>query len=207
MRVDNPEGTAKADGREAEPDLSGVEERAPEPQRRGRKTAVDMVRSLGLVLVIVLLLVAITWRARPDPVRVVDYRAATESARLQIDWPVLSPTALTQDWRSTSARVERAADGSIEWYVGMVTPTDRFASVAQSDVERTPAIRKYIADRTFAGVESGEATIAGVTWRRFVTDDEQTRSLVRTDRGVTVVVSGTAEWDELATFAASLRAG
>jgi hypothetical protein len=179
----------------------------PQARRRGRQTAFDMVRSLGLVLLFVAVLLAVTWRAKPDPVRVVDYKAATASARLQIDWPVLSPTGLPDAWRATSARIDLGADDAIEWYVGMVTPSDQFASVAQSDVKGGTALRKYIADRTEGAVESGTSTVAGTSWRRFVSDDQTTRSLVRSDKGVTIVVTGTTGWDELSTFVGSLRSG
>ena len=179
----------------------------PQARRRSRQTAFDMVRSLGLVLLFVAVLLAVTWRAKPDPVRVVDYKAATASARLQIDWPVLSPTGLPDAWRATSARIDLGADDAIEWYVGMVTPSDQFASVAQSDVKGGTALRKYIADRTEGAVESGTSTVAGTSWRRFVSDDQTTRSLVRSDKGVTIVVTGTTGWDELSTFVGSLRSG
>ena len=179
----------------------------PVARRRGRETAFDMVRSLGLVFLFVAVLLAITWRAKPDPIHVVDYNGATASARLQIDWPVLSPTGLPDAWRATSARIDRGADGAIEWYVGMVTPSDQFASIAQSDVKGGAALRKYVADRTEGAVESGTSTVAGTPWRRFVSGDEKTRSLVRSDNGVTIVVTGTTGWDELTTFVGSLRSG
>ncbi len=196
------------DAEAAQPSPEPVESNVPPaPKRRGRETPFDMIRSLGLVLLVALALLAVTWRAKPDPVRVVDLKSATSAARFQVDWPVLSPEGLTDNWRATSARLSAADGGAIEWYVGMVTPTENFASVAQSDPTGRTAVTKFVSDRTLQGVESGTSIVGGTTWRRFVSDDGRTRSLVRSDGGVTIVVSGTSEWAELNSFVTALRAG
>jgi uncharacterized protein DUF4245 len=51
----------------------------------------------------------------------------------------------------------------------------------------------------------GSRQVAGATWAEYHREDKRQRSLVRLLPGVTLVVTGTASFDELAVLAASLR--
>jgi len=75
--------------------------------------------------------------------------------------------------------------------VGFVTPSDAYAQLGQSDTESAA----YITEQTSDGV----VVSVGGPWQRYEAGD--TRSLVRVIDGVTIVVSGTADWNELTTLA------
>jgi hypothetical protein len=49
--------------------------------------------------------------------------------------------------------------------------------------------------------------VEGTTWRRLEGGSPEERALVRTERGVTTMVAGSASWAELEELAATLRAG
>ena len=158
-----------------------------------------MVRSLAVVLVVVGVIVAFNVVQQPDEVvRQVDYPAALAEARLQAAYDVLDPEPLPAGWRVTSARTDAAGDG-VHWHVGMVTSSEEYAALEQSDGDPDALL-----DEIVAGARSaGRVRVAGEAWRRLVGGEPEGRALVRTDNGVTVLVAGSATWRELRELAAS----
>jgi hypothetical protein len=161
-----------------------------------------MVRSLAVVLAIVGVIVGINLAGRPTPdTQAVNYRDAVVAARQTASYDVLAPVSLPPGWRATSARTDTEG-GVVEWHLGLVTASEEYAAVEQSD--RRPA--RVFVDRFAEGARpAGEEDVSGVAWRRVEGGDPEPRALVRTDDGVTVVVAGSASWAELADLAASLR--
>ena len=168
---------------------------------RGRKTVADMVRSLALVLVLVGVIVAFNVAEQPDKVvQRVDYPAALAEAQAVATYDVLGPDPLPAGWRVTSARTERSG-GGVGWHVGLVTSTEEYAAVEQSDGDR-----RALLDTVAAGARpAGSVDVAGQSWQRLEGGDPEERALVRTEGGVTTMVAGSAPWAQLRTLAASLR--
>ena len=166
------------------------------PNARLRQTVRDMVISLAVVLASIAVIMAITWRPTPDPVRVIDPTPALVQARAEADYPILYPAGLDAAWRPTSARWEitPASAPDPAWHVGFVTPDDAYAQLGQS-VTEDPS---YVADQIGAAEPAGEWE----GWIRYDSIDQ--RALVRVDSGVTVVVSGTAPWPTLQVLAERL---
>lgn len=166
------------------------------PNARLRQTVRDMVISLVVVLAAIGVILALTWRPAPDPVRVIDPAPALTLARAQADYPVVYPADLDAGWRPTSARWELtpASMPDPAWHVGFVTPDDAYAQLGQSATEN-PA---YLASQVGRGQPSGEW--AG--WQTYESAGQ--RALVSIVDGVTVVVSGTAEWPTLQALAERL---
>lgn len=160
-----------------------------------------MVRSLSLVLVLVGVIVAFNVADQPDPVvQEVDYPSALDGARSQASYDVLGPDPVPDGWRVTSARTERSG-GGVTWHVGLVTDTEEYAGLEQSDGDRGSLL-----DAVVQGARpSGSADVAGQSWRRLTGGDPEPRGLVRTDGGVTTLVAGSAPWDQLEELAAALR--
>lgn len=160
------------------------------PNARLRQTVTDMVRSLALVLGVVAVVLLITLRPQPDPVHVIDPTPTLVAARAQAAYPVLYPAGLDAQWRPTSARwqVTEASMLVPAWHVGFVTPDDAYVQVGQSSTTSAA----YVVEQTSGGQPAGASGI----WQRYDTGNG-TRSLVRVDQGVTIVVSGTAEWNVL----------
>jgi len=160
-----------------------------------------MVLSMGLVLAVVAVALALTWRPLPDPVRVVDPAPVVAQAAAQADFAVQAPVGLPGGWRPTSARwqpTERSGAVPV-LHVGYLTPADAYAQVTQARIDYGP----YLAEQTANGVAIGPQDIANRTWVRM--DSGADRSLVLTEDGVTTVVRGSADWSELTLLAAALR--
>lgn len=166
------------------------------PNARLRQTAGDMVRSLALVLGVVAVILLITWRPSPDPVKVVDPTPVVVQARVEAGYPVLYPAGLGPDWRPTSARWSVTEDSEPQpaWHVGFVTPAGAYAQVGQSATDDPDYVAQQVGVAEPAGEWNG--------WVRY--DAPGQRALVRVQDGVTIVVSGTAEWPEIEKAAAGL---
>lgn len=166
------------------------------PNARLRQTVADMVRSLALVLGAVAVILLITWRPGPDPVKVVDPTPVLVQARVEAGYPVLYPADLTVDWRPTSARwsVTEESEPQPAWHVGFVTPADDYAQLGQSATDDPDYVAQQIGAAEPAGEWNG--------WVRY--DAPGQRALVRVVDGVTIVVSGTADWPEIETVATTL---
>ena len=169
---------------------------------RGRKTVGDMVRSLAVVLVLVGVIVAFNVVQEPDElVPQVDYPAALAEARLQATYDVLDPEPLPAGWRISSARTDASGDG-VHWHVGMVTPSEEYAALEQSDGDRDALLDEVAA----GGRSAGTVQVAGQPWRRLEGGEPEEHALVRAEDGVTVLVAGSASWRELRELAASVSA-
>jgi hypothetical protein len=160
-----------------------------------------MVRSMAVVLAVVALVVVVAWRPHPDPVTVVDPAPIASMAVAQAEFLVAIPRSLPPGWRPTSARWEPTAESGSDpvLHIGYVTPSEQYAQVSQSTAHDGP----YLAEQTARAVRQGQLDVAGTTWETWGGGDR--RSLVRTDGGVTTIVSGSAPWEELAVLAAALR--
>ena len=181
---------------------SDVQERpAPAKKKRGRETAGDMLRSLGVVMVLVLLMWFLAQPPDSDeqPLRTVD--PSGDVAAFQADVPSApAPAGLPMQWRSTSSTL--TADGL---RIGWVTPEGEYAEYAASTLPAADALP----DLTGAKAEQLEPLeVAGQSWERYREADGSV-SFVRS-YGSTLVVVGTkratAGVAELEVLAGSLRA-
>lgn len=178
-------------------------DREARQKKRLRQTVRDMVLSMLVVTGVVVFLVAPwNWRT-PDPVKEVDAAPVIAGAREAFDWPVLAPQDLPATWRATSARVETADDGQPVVVLGWVSPATEYVGLQQSPTK----ITDFVPDVTLKGVQQDDVVLGTLTWTRYVNADETRRSLVRTDAGITYVVTGTGPWDEIEGFTKTLRAG
>ena len=170
-------------------------------KKRGRETAGDMVRSLGLVLVAV---VGIWFLAQPPDsdekeIRVVG--PAGELAVFTADVPAAPvPGTLPAAWRPTSSTI--GGDPS-SLRVGYVTPSEAYAEYAAS----TAPVAEYLPEITGEKARRLEPVeVAGATWQQYE-DEDGSLSLVRSYDAVTVVVGtkrASAPLAELRTLVESL---
>lgn len=169
---------------------------------RLRQTIGNMVWSMLLVLAVVAVILLVTMRARPDAVKVIDYTSELTVARAQAGYPILAPVGLSSDWRATSARwqLTDASSPDKAWHLGFVTPGEQYAQLGESATTNV----NYIPEQTASGKPTTTSQVGGYEWQRYENSTSQ-RSLVRIANGVTIVVTGTADWPLLEEFAASLR--
>ena len=178
-----------------------------EPQPTGRRTRPmrqtvgDMLRSMFVVLAVVAAILIVTWRPKPDPVRVVDIAPALAAAQAAADFTIEVPAVA--DLRPTSARWEPtvASDQAPVWHLGYVTPSEEYLQVVQSQVTDDA----FVQEQTSGGEPGENVTIAGDDWRVYTAPERV--SVVRIEDGVTTIVSGTDALDQVMTAAGSLRAG
>lgn len=174
---------------------------APARAGRGRGSVADMVRSMLLVLAFVGVLVAFNAVQQPDPVlRRVDYPAALDVAQERAGYPLAGPRPLPAGWTVTSARLEPAA-GVVTWHLGMVTRSQSYAAVEQSDGTRAD----LVAAMAEGGRRAGAVVVSGRTWQRLEGGDPHPRALLREDGGVVTMLVGDASWRDLRALAAAVR--
>ena len=178
---------------------------APESgkKKRGRESAGDMIRSLGVVLLIV---VAVWFFAQPPDsdekrgVRVVDPAPQVQQWTSAVPGAP-APRALPEGWRTNHAYYDPDPD---RLRIGNVTPRDTYAEFAAS----TAPAEDYVPEITGAKAKSETIDVDGEPWDLWVQGDGS-RSLVREFGGVTVVVGtlrATASLDELTVLAGSVAA-
>ena len=171
------------------------------PNARLRQTAVDMVRSMAVVLVVVFAIVLLAWRPEPEAVKVVETAPTVALAARDAQFPIVAPSGLAEGWRATSARWEPTEESESEpiLHIGYVTPADQYAQVSVAPV----IAESYLDEQTADGAPTGTQAVGDSTWERW--ESTKRRSLVLIDGSVATVVSGGAEWTELITLAESLE--
>lgn len=169
-----------------------------------------MIRSLAVITLPVLLLTLLFTRNLDDaPVTVVDWRPVLAQARAQAPYPVLAPTNLPPEWRATQVTWVKTGQPFINgdpavrntWQLGFLAPDDTFIGLNQGDSRA----EEFVQDRSRRGLPDGESVIAGKTWRRLVSEDERTRSLVLSEPRVATVVVGDTSFEALESYAGTLR--
>jgi hypothetical protein len=171
---------------------------APAKRKRGRETTLDMLRSLGLVLVPV---VALWFLAQPGSDAEQRIREVDQSGHVSA-WQDATPTAPVPDAPKEWTPTVSAFDGST-LRLGWNTDDDRYAEYAAT----TAGGDRFLDDVVGAAEEQGTVEAGGVEWRRFVEDDGSV-SLVREVDGVTVVVGtlrASVPQEQVATLAATVR--
>lgn len=170
----------------------------------GRGTAADLVRSLGVVIVLALALVALVPRPQGGSGRFADYAATAATAAAAASYEVLAPRPLPTDWTvvhaaSQSDTATGGAHPGVIWRLDARTPQGRFVSLEQSGDAPAPLARRATGQPGLVGV----ARVGGWQWARHAGGGQ--RFLVHEAPGCTTVVAGDASWEELAAFAATLQ--
>lgn len=155
-------------------------------------------------LVVVGLVILITPRRNESAIPHVDYHSDLSGLVAIAPYQVQAPEGLPAQWYSTSTRLSGHAAGPISWHLGFATPGKEYAALEESN--ETPAGAGNFVDRmTSQGHPDGTSQIAGATWDRAFRPDKKQRSLIRRLPGLTLVITGTASYDELGVLAGSLR--
>jgi hypothetical protein len=173
-------------------DTSATPPSPPPKKKRGREDATDMVRSLGLVLLVVIPLwfLAQPGRDAEQELRVVDSSADLDAWTENV--PGAPVPAQLEGWRQTVSDYQRSPAGL---RLGWNTPRDRYAEFAATTGPGEPFVEEIVGGMA----PDGDVDVDGAAWRQY-TEDDGSISLVREFDGVTVVVGtrrATAYLDEL----------
>lgn len=166
---------------------------------KGKQTVWDMVRSLGVIgLVVGGIYLFIPHDEQADPTVTVDYRVEALTARRAAPYPVAAPVGLPAEWRATSVTYERRSANA--WHLGFLDPGRQYVAVEQS----TDTSAKYVGKVTRQARPTGQTQQVGdVAWERW--DGEKYDALVRQEQGHVTVVTGTASFEQLGSMAAALE--
>lgn len=170
----------------------------------GRGSAADLVRSLGVVVVLALALVALVPRPEGGSDRFEDYAAAATAAAAAASYDVLVPRPLPAGWSvvRTGSQAEAASgqtNPGLVWRLDAQTAAGRYVSLEQSGGTPGPLARRATDQARPAGVTRA----GGWQWTRHA--GRQQRFLVHKGPGSTTVVVGDASWADLQAFAATLH--
>ena len=169
-----------------------------------------MIISLGVLLVPILV---ISWwftRTPADaPVQTIDWQPVLAQSRTVAPYPLLGPVGLPDTWVATKAQWSKTGEPAVNleaapgntWQLGMLSPDKVYVSLTQRDAAG-PAL---IAQVSRSGRPDGTSTVSGVTWSRWVSADDRTRTISRVDGSVTTVVSADLSYAGLEAFASTLR--
>jgi hypothetical protein len=153
-------------------------------------------------LVLVGLVVLITPRDQKEVLPTVGYTFDMKTLGTSAPYTAYGPEGLPAGWRPTSSRLTGVrGSGPTAWHLGFVTPRDEYAALEESD-EGAEAFVKRMTNRDRP---EGVRQVAGASWDQYFRADKNQRSLARRLHGVTLVITGTASYDELGVLAAALR--
>ncbi len=166
---------------------------------RGNPAIVDILRSVAVLGALILALWGFgqLFTNTPDQkITPIDYVATVDSARPVAEFDLLAPTELPAGWVATSARFRPTS-----WHLGVVTDDEEYVGLEQSRVGADQLVSVYAKDSKAAG----SVSIAGTQWdlRKGPGGDV---TYVRTEAGVTTLVTGEAPRAEVEAYVASLSA-
>lgn len=166
---------------------------------RSSATFKNYAISLGVIVGIVLVLAFVVSTRSGENIPSVDYQPDADVLRQEADYPVSVPSAeLTEEgWTPTSSELD--VSGPLQWNVGFATAKDSHAMLTQSDADPD----EVVAERARGAEEVGTVAVGGREWEHY--ESEDWNALVVREEGVTRVVSGPADLDELALLAESLE--
>ena len=172
-----------------------------------KKSFADMVRSLGLMAVIVAALLFIGARylimpgsaERPPPA---DYTSVVQDFPRAAGAPVLAPTSLPASWRANAARLTAPSDGATQLHIGWAVPGSRYAGLDEATGPAPALLTAVLGARGLTVLAT--TTIAGEVWQQR-TSSLGERAYTRQVGKVTVVVTGNASDEQLRLLVASLH--
>lgn len=169
-------------------------------KKRGRETAGDMVRSLGLVMAGVVVVFFFAQPPDSDTERIRPVDVAGDISAFRADAPAAAaPGGLPDRWVST---VSSLTGEPRALRIGYNTPTGAYAEYAAS----TAPAAQVVEDLTGRGERLDPVDVGDATWEQY-RDGDGSLSLVRAYGAVTVVVGtlrATAPLSELRVLAGSL---
>jgi hypothetical protein len=166
----------------------------PAKNRRGRETALDMVRSLGVVFLLVL------------PLWFFGQASPSDGKRIRAVDPTEVLQAFVQDTRGPVPTTPASWTVNVARYDG---GTARIGYVLGDHYTEFAGARgaSFLEQEAGKGKVVGAVDVGGVTWQDYRANDGH-ESLLRTVGQVTVLVGGvrgTSTLDELKTLAATVR--
>jgi hypothetical protein len=172
-----------------------------------KKSVADILRSLGLMAVVVAVVVLVGERdlvfpRAADRMPPVDYSSAIQDFGRDTNHPALSPRGLPSSWRANAASIANADQPNERMHVGWALPAQRFAGLDQAVGDPRTALAAVLGSRGLA--VRGMQTVAGRAWQVRTSYRGET-ALTVTLNSVLVIVTGNASDADLRLLAGSLH--
>ena len=170
----------------------------PRKLKRGRETALDMVRSMAVLGLAVGLVLLVTWRPAPSTEIIpVDLAAISQNAQANAGFKIVVPQ-LNSDWKPNSARLEPVEQdiSRFAWHIGYVTPLGQYVAVEQSN---TNLPDKFLKTWTAEAATAEIVMIEGNVWKHHMGDAGQTIAYTSELDDSVIAIVGTAEQSEIMT--------
>ena len=188
----------------AEPTESGeVTKPAAPPSRYSLGTFPNMFRSMFVIGLLVLALVAIVPRITHVQRPAVDAAGKAGQVAAQTTWPIQLPKGLGDGWVPTVATYAPGTEKVPTFTTVWTTPSGADIALKQAVGPTQGWVDRSVDD----GAAAGTVTVSGRTFEKFVASDEgQLAYVVKGEgaTGLTLVATGTAPEDELKAFVAAL---
>ncbi|CAM3872588.1 hypothetical protein GCM10009799_44820 [Nocardiopsis rhodophaea] len=170
---------------------------------RANATFGSLAAAMGIIVGILLVMAIVVAGGREEHIPSVDYSIDAANLRDTADYTTYAPgDGLPEGWVPTSSRL--TTDDPVSWTLGFATPADRHAELSMSDADPDA----FIAETT-KGESAGTTDVDGASWERFErasqSDRKPRRALVKREDDATIIVVGSAGFDELETLAGSLE--
>lgn len=166
-------------------------------------TLPNMLRSMLVIGLFVLALVAIVPRSSQVPRTAVDAASKASQVAAQTRWALQLPRGLGDGWVPTVATFAPGTEKVPTFTTVWTTPSGADIALKQAAGATNGWVTRSVDD----GVASGTVQVSGRTFERFVADGAGQIGYVARGEGpagVTLVASGTAPEDELKAFVAAL---
>ncbi|MER6946310.1 DUF4245 domain-containing protein [Nonomuraea sp. NPDC000554] len=158
--------------------------------------------ALFVCLAAAALFLLITPQSREEHIPRLDYSITVANFGHAVPYQVWAPAKDPAGWVPNSNKIAKGQNGAQVLYLGYATTKRQHAMFVQSD-EKPPA--EFASRMANSDKAVGTEQINGQPWERRFREDKNQRTLVRALPDVTLVVTGTADWPELAELAASLQ--
>ncbi|NBE99559.1 DUF4245 domain-containing protein [Nonomuraea sp. KC401] len=144
----------------------------------------------------------VTPQSRDEHIPRVEYSITVANFGHEVPYRVWAPRNDPAGWVPNSNRIAAGNAGAKVLFLGYATAEREHAMFAQSDEKPAAGFASRMANSDKA---VGTQQIGGATWERRFREDKNQRTLVRMLPDVTLVITGTADWPELAQLASVLQ--
>ncbi|MER7501984.1 DUF4245 domain-containing protein [Nonomuraea pusilla] len=141
-------------------------------------------------------------QSREEHIPRLDYSITVANFGHSVPYQVWAPSKDLPNWVPNSNRIAKGENGAQVLNLGFATAKREHLMFVQSDEKPAAGFASRMANSDKA---VGTQQVGGVAWERRFREDKNQRTLVRFLPDVTLVITGTAGWDELGQFAADLQ--
>jgi hypothetical protein len=179
-----PEPTARTTP-EVKPD-AGEQEAAIARRRRAlAASAMDMARSLAVIVAIVGVVVLLVPRPNARPVAAVDVAGPAAGSTSRLGFAPAVPQGLPDGWKAINVAVRNSTGDALTWHVGFLSPEGRSASIEQA----VHPSKQWEIVLDSGGTDRAPQTIDGRTWSQEYKVGRDVTALIYRGEGHTTMVT------------------